>query len=161
MSTRVVAMASYELIERGTFWYSRSRNSRIMNVEVFTGHGASTDMQVRSIKGPSRREHKRLLDNQVGRIVAQNSDNSHLRRRKTRSRAICIARTSKARWNSARRKMRFLRLPPMVRELQNESGETMVRFIKTSEWPRRSSTVEIQPIAADIPELPWILMLGW
>ena len=59
------------------------------------------------------------------------------------------------------RKMRFLRLSPRVRELQNESGETMVRFINTSEWARRSSTVEIQPIAADIPELPWILMLGW
>lgn len=59
------------------------------------------------------------------------------------------------------RKLLFLRTARRVREFQSESGETLVRFISTPGWARRSSTVEIQPIAATMAELPWLLMLGW
>ena len=50
---------------------------------------------------------------------------------------------------------------PAIREFQNESGETLVRFTSTPGWARRAATVLIQPIAASMPELSWMLMLGW
>jgi hypothetical protein len=45
-------------------------------------------------------------------------------------------------------------------ELQSEKGETLVRF-KLGGFVHLSATVEIPPNAAGVPELPWIVMLGW
>jgi hypothetical protein len=45
-------------------------------------------------------------------------------------------------------------------EFKSETGETLVRF-KSGGFVHLSATVEIPPDAAKIPELPWIVMLGW
>ena len=45
-------------------------------------------------------------------------------------------------------------------EFKSETGETLVRF-KSGGFIHVSATVEIQPAAAEMPELPWIVMLGW
>jgi len=45
-------------------------------------------------------------------------------------------------------------------EFQSETGQILVRF-KPGGFVHLSATVEIQPDAADVPELPWIVMLGW
>jgi len=50
---------------------------------------------------------------------------------------------------------------PSIREFQNESGVTLVRLTSTPGWTRRSGTVLIQPNAANLPELPWVVMLMW
>jgi hypothetical protein len=44
-------------------------------------------------------------------------------------------------------------------ELKNETGEVLVRF-KTAGFLHLSVTVEIQPGAAGVPELPWLVMFG-
>lgn len=45
-------------------------------------------------------------------------------------------------------------------ELKTEADETLVRF-KTRGLLHLSATVEIQPDAAAMPELPWLVMFGW
>jgi len=45
-------------------------------------------------------------------------------------------------------------------EFKTEAGETLVRF-KTSGLVHLSATVEIQPDAAVLSELPWVIMFGW
>lgn len=50
---------------------------------------------------------------------------------------------------------------PAVRELQAESGASLVRLTITPGWTRRSGTVLIQPAAASLTELPWALILMW
>lgn len=45
-------------------------------------------------------------------------------------------------------------------EFQTEAGETLVRF-KPGGLVHLTAKVEIQPAAAGLPELPWIVMLGW
>lgn len=45
-------------------------------------------------------------------------------------------------------------------EFKTEAGETLVRF-KTGGLVHLSATVEIQPDAAGVPELPWVVMFGW
>ena len=45
-------------------------------------------------------------------------------------------------------------------EFKSEAGETLVRF-KCGGIVHLSATVEIQPDAAGLPELPLIVMLGW
>ena len=42
----------------------------------------------------------------------------------------------------------------------NESGETLIEF-KTAGLLRLSATVAIKPSLVNMPELPWIVMLGW
>ncbi len=45
-------------------------------------------------------------------------------------------------------------------EIKSESGNTLVRF-KCQGLLHQSAKVEIQPEAAVLQELPWIVMLGW
>jgi hypothetical protein len=45
-------------------------------------------------------------------------------------------------------------------EFQSETGQILVRF-KPGGFVHLSATVEIQTDAAGVPELPWIVMLGW
>ena len=45
-------------------------------------------------------------------------------------------------------------------EFKSETGEILVRF-KTGGLVHLSATVEVQPDAAGMPELPWIIMFGW
>jgi len=45
-------------------------------------------------------------------------------------------------------------------EFKTEAGETLVRF-KTGGLVHLSAKVEIQPAAAGVPELPWVVMFGW
>ena len=45
-------------------------------------------------------------------------------------------------------------------EFKTEAGKTLVRF-KTSGLVHLSATVEIQPDAAVLSELPWVIMFGW
>jgi hypothetical protein len=45
-------------------------------------------------------------------------------------------------------------------EFKSETGETLVRF-KSQGLVHLSAKVEIKPDAAGLPELPWIVMLGW
>ncbi|MCM3870019.1 MAG: hypothetical protein ND895_04910 [Pyrinomonadaceae bacterium] len=45
-------------------------------------------------------------------------------------------------------------------EFKSETGETLVSF-KSGGFVHLSATVEIQPNAAEMSELPWIVMLGW
>lgn len=45
-------------------------------------------------------------------------------------------------------------------ELKTEAGETLVRF-KRAGLVHLSAKVEIQPGAAGVPELPWVMMFGW
>lgn len=44
-------------------------------------------------------------------------------------------------------------------EFQTEAGEALVRF-KTGGLVHLSATVEIEPAAAQVPELPWVVMFG-
>jgi hypothetical protein len=44
-------------------------------------------------------------------------------------------------------------------EFKTEAGATLVRF-KTGGLVHLSATVEIQPDAAGVPELPWVVMFG-
>lgn len=46
-------------------------------------------------------------------------------------------------------------------EFTNEAGEPLVRFRKVGGALHASSKVEIQSAAAALPELPWIVALGW
>jgi hypothetical protein len=45
-------------------------------------------------------------------------------------------------------------------EINTESGETLIEY-KSGGFLHLSATVEIQPNAVSMPELPWIVMLGW
>ncbi len=45
-------------------------------------------------------------------------------------------------------------------EFKSETDETLVRF-KSGGFVHLSAAVEIPPEAAAMPELPWIVMLGW
>jgi hypothetical protein len=45
-------------------------------------------------------------------------------------------------------------------EFQDESGGTLIQFA-SSGLINLSGTVEIQPMAVSMPELPWIVMFGW
>lgn len=45
-------------------------------------------------------------------------------------------------------------------EFKTESGETLIRF-KSGGVIHLSALVEIQPEAIGLPELPWLVMLGW
>jgi hypothetical protein len=45
-------------------------------------------------------------------------------------------------------------------EFKTETGETLVRF-KTGGLVHFSAKVDIQPAAAEVPELPWVVMFGW
>jgi hypothetical protein len=45
-------------------------------------------------------------------------------------------------------------------EFKTEAEETLVRF-KTGGLVHFSAIVEIQPSAAGVPELPWMVMFGW
>ena len=45
-------------------------------------------------------------------------------------------------------------------EFRTEAGQALVRF-KTSGLVHFSAAVEIQPDAAGMPELPWVVMFGW
>lgn len=48
-----------------------------------------------------------------------------------------------------------------VYEFMNEVDEPLVRFRKVGGVLHLSSTVEILPAAAALPELPWLVALGW
>jgi hypothetical protein len=50
---------------------------------------------------------------------------------------------------------------PAVRELQTESGAPLARLTITPGWTRLSGTVLIHPAAANLPELPWAVILMW
>lgn len=45
-------------------------------------------------------------------------------------------------------------------EFQTEAGEPLIRF-RQGGVIRASAQVEIQPKAIKLPELPWMVMLGW
>lgn len=45
-------------------------------------------------------------------------------------------------------------------EFKSETGEILVR-LRSRGLVHLSATVEIQPDAVGVPELPWIVMLGW
>ena len=45
-------------------------------------------------------------------------------------------------------------------EFQDQSGATVIEF-KTGGLLHLSATVEINPAAAALPEMPWLVMLGW
>lgn len=45
-------------------------------------------------------------------------------------------------------------------DFKTEAGATLIRF-KTAGVVHLSARVEIQPETAGVPELPWIVMLGW
>ncbi len=45
-------------------------------------------------------------------------------------------------------------------EFKTEAGETLIRF-KTGGLVHLSAKVEIQPDAAGVPELRWVVMFGW
>jgi hypothetical protein len=45
-------------------------------------------------------------------------------------------------------------------EFRTEAGEALVR-LKTGGLVHLSAAVEIQPSAAGMPELPWVVMFGW
>jgi hypothetical protein len=45
-------------------------------------------------------------------------------------------------------------------ELKTEAGETLVRF-KRGGLVHLSAKVEIQPGAAGVPDLPWVMTFGW
>lgn len=46
-------------------------------------------------------------------------------------------------------------------EFSTESGEPLIRYTKIGGLFHMSSQVTILPQAAEIPELPWMVMLGW
>jgi hypothetical protein len=46
-------------------------------------------------------------------------------------------------------------------EFTTQSGEPLLKYSRVRGVLRLSSTVEIQPAAASLTELPWLLMLGW
>jgi hypothetical protein len=46
-------------------------------------------------------------------------------------------------------------------EFRTEGGETLVRYRRIGGVLRLSSEVEIRPAAASMPELPWLVILGW
>jgi hypothetical protein len=50
---------------------------------------------------------------------------------------------------------------PVVREFQTGSGVPLVRLTSTPGMTRRSGTVLIHPAAANLPELPWAVILMW
>jgi|SRR5215471_17121311 len=58
------------------------------------------------------------------------------------------------------RMLRFVRISPLKCEFQTASGDPVVLFTRTPGAARQSYSVVIQPSAANISELPWILMLG-
>jgi hypothetical protein len=45
--------------------------------------------------------------------------------------------------------------------IANESDEALVLFKRVGGLLHMSTEVEIQPVAAHKPELPWMVMLGW
>lgn len=45
-------------------------------------------------------------------------------------------------------------------EVKTEAGETLLRF-NTRGLVHLAATVEIHPAAAEMPELPWLVMFGW
>lgn len=45
-------------------------------------------------------------------------------------------------------------------ECKSEAGEPLVRFTRGG-LMRLSATTAIEPQAANVPELPWLVMLGW
>ncbi|HWM91609.1 MAG TPA: hypothetical protein VN493_12655 [Thermoanaerobaculia bacterium] len=45
-------------------------------------------------------------------------------------------------------------------EIQTESGEPLIRF-RTGGVLRMTAQMEIEPMAAELPELPWMAMLGF
>jgi hypothetical protein len=45
-------------------------------------------------------------------------------------------------------------------EFKTEAGQTLVQF-KPGGLVHLSAKVEIEPTAAGLPELPWLVMLGW
>jgi hypothetical protein len=46
-------------------------------------------------------------------------------------------------------------------EFRTEGGETLVRYRRIGGILHLSSEVEIRPAAASMPELPWLVILGW
>ena len=45
--------------------------------------------------------------------------------------------------------------------LTSESGEALVRYRRIGGLLTLSAAVEITPAGASVPELPWLVMLGW
>lgn len=46
-------------------------------------------------------------------------------------------------------------------EFRNEMAETFIIYRKIGGVLRRSSLTELDPLAKDVPEMPWIVLLGW
>lgn len=46
-------------------------------------------------------------------------------------------------------------------EFKTEAGEPLVGFVKIGGLLHTSADVEIHPAALQIPEMPWMVMLGW
>lgn len=46
-------------------------------------------------------------------------------------------------------------------EFTTEMGDTLIRYKNIGGFLHMSSETEILPIARNIPELPWMVMLGW
>lgn len=46
-------------------------------------------------------------------------------------------------------------------EFKTEMGEALIRYTKIGGMLHMSSMTEIQPLAKNIPELPWMVSLGW
>jgi hypothetical protein len=46
-------------------------------------------------------------------------------------------------------------------EFKNENDDPLVRFVRIRGALHLSSTVEVTPAGAHLPELPWLVVLGW
>lgn len=44
---------------------------------------------------------------------------------------------------------------------KTETGEPLIRYRKIGGFLHMSSAVEIDPLARHMPEMPWMVMLGW
>ncbi len=46
-------------------------------------------------------------------------------------------------------------------EFKTELGDSLIRYRKIGGFLHMSSAVEIDPMAKSLPEMPWMVMLGW
>ena len=46
-------------------------------------------------------------------------------------------------------------------EFKTETGDSLIRYRKIGGFLHMSSAVEIDPLAKNLPEMPWMVMLGW
>lgn len=46
-------------------------------------------------------------------------------------------------------------------EFKTEGGDSLVSFVKIEGLLHLSAEVELHPLARTVPEMPWVVMLGW